>query len=91
MERLNSSVFLTTTESNEAFQNMFQNFEFWKVGTEVILFWQAFPNKDNSENTLDDIVESMLEHHNLTVDTHCYIPFEQSFEDTLKYNLEDFN
>jgi hypothetical protein len=92
-EKLKSSDFLICNQSKDAFESMFSNFEFWNVNNQNILFWQPlkwrvldrFHDADKSDKTLDDLVDILLEHDNIKIDSHCYIPYDKPFHESLKF------
>lgn len=88
--KLNTEDFVIHNQTKYAFDKMFERYEFWKMNDEVILFWQPLKWRvdDNTNKTLYDIVENLLEHDGIKVDSHCYISLDIPFDDVFFSNRE---
>jgi hypothetical protein len=84
-----------TKKLSEELNQILEDYSFLKLGNEVILFWcmKECKEKDiinNEEYTQDDVIDTFLEHNDITIDSHCYISNNGiSFEDCVNWNLEN--
>lgn len=94
--KLNSDEFLLSIQTKEAFNEIFSHYEFWNINHKIMLFWQPlesifwdrFHDRDESGRTLDNLVDDLLEHKDIFIDSHSYVPYNKPFDEYVKYYLK---